>query len=138
MCEDNSRLKFLVIMYNKSVKEHAEKIFPNNATCRTAHSLAMEAVGKLYRHKGFFNLKPIDVIRSEVTRWADNTHEGQKRAGQIVQTIENFMNSTDEELEHEHVPSTWEWKRKIENISAQNRNFVLDGAHAVWKVMIDR
>ena len=55
-------------MYNKSVREHAEKVFPTNINviCKTAHSLAYNEVGKFYRHKFTFNLKPMDIINANL------------------------------------------------------------------------
>ena len=54
MCQNHPHLKFLVIVYNKSVQENCEKSFPKNATVRTAHSLAWKKVG--WRYKGEFSV----------------------------------------------------------------------------------
>jgi F-box protein 18 (helicase) len=41
----HSDMKFLAVSYNKSIQEHASKIFPSNVKCSTMHSLAWKAVG---------------------------------------------------------------------------------------------
>ncbi len=45
LCERNPHLDFLVVVYNKSAQIHAERTFPPNATCLTAHSIAYRMVG---------------------------------------------------------------------------------------------
>ena len=49
MCKENPDLKFLVIVYNKSTQQHAENVFPKNAKCKTAHSLALDGMSIFYR-----------------------------------------------------------------------------------------
>ena len=54
-----------------------------------------------------------------------------QRAAQIVDTLENFMNSTDEQIDMEHVPNRWKLKHPVksghpysdgmENISPKQR-----------------
>ena len=105
MCEDNPDLKFLVIVYNKSTQEHANSHFPPNAIPRTAHSLAWNAVGRNY-NGGFINLKATDILYADLLEDMNYTTK-QQRAGQVAQTINNFMNSNDPEIEIEHVPSRW-------------------------------
>ncbi|XP_072025327.1 F-box DNA helicase 1-like [Amphiura filiformis] len=41
-------MKFLYVAFNRTVKQHAEKVFPSNVTCKTTHSLAYWAVGIRY------------------------------------------------------------------------------------------
>jgi hypothetical protein len=49
MCKENPHLKFLVVCYNKTVAEHAKRVFPKkNVECHTAHSLAYRKVGQNY------------------------------------------------------------------------------------------
>jgi hypothetical protein len=49
------------------VKEHAEKVFPkNNVKCVTAHSIAFRKWGFRFAKKLTSNLKPIDIIDSDL------------------------------------------------------------------------
>ena len=41
----------LYVAYNKAVAAEAGASFPGHVACRTAHALAMAAVGRSYRHR---------------------------------------------------------------------------------------
>ena len=43
--------KFLYLVYNKSVKENAAKLFPSNVTCLTIHALIFRRTGWAIGHK---------------------------------------------------------------------------------------
>ena len=60
MCKENPDLKFLVVVFNKTVSENAKTVFPCylNVNCSTAHSLACKKVGVHYKSKLCENLKP--------------------------------------------------------------------------------
>ena len=169
MTQNHPKLKFLVVVYNKAVKEHGELVFPEeNVKVRTAHSLAMEKVGKRYRdhmypkEKGkekwvktgklIDNLKAQDLMRKgmvfDTGLWdtgkkrlnADSMHQ---RAAQVVQSIQNYMNSPDEEITLENVPSRWEVTTKTAGqdnfvtLHPEQRKIVLRNAIKVWKAMVN-
>lgn len=141
MCQEHPELKFLVVVYNNSVKEHAQRAFPHtNVTCKTCHGLAHEKVGFMYRKKNLLcdNLKAKDVLDSKLmTEGVDGSGYAPRRAAQIVATIESFMNSVDDEISLEHVPSRWRTKKGEENLSALQRSIVEEDSKIVWKAMID-
>ena len=122
-------------MYNKSAQTHAAEHFPKgNTTCRTAHSLAMQAVG--FRYKGgFFNLKAKDIMNADLLEGMDYTTK-QQRAGQVAKTIDNFMNSNDPEIEIEHVPSRWAVGREEVTLRPIERYEVLEYAIQAWDIII--
>ena len=115
MCKENPHLKFLVVCYNRTVADYAKKMFPKkNVECTTAHSLAYRKVveGQNFNKdwKLCDNLKAQDVISSDMmTTGKASKGAGSyvQRAAQIVDTLESFMNSPDEQIEMEHVPSRW-------------------------------
>ena len=152
MCQNHPHLKFLVIVYNKSVQENCAKSFPKNATVRTAHSLAWKKVG--WRYKGLkyaANLKSQDLMNNDMISVVGieapgdkkkNADSYQQRAAQVVQTVESFMNSTDEEITLENVPSRWDVSRNngqenVINLRPQQRQILLEDAIRVWKTMIN-
>ncbi|MGW0163629.1 UvrD-helicase domain-containing protein [Streptomyces sp. NPDC003343] len=45
------RSRMLYVAYNKAIATDAQKSFPRNASCSTAHSLAFQAIGKGYAHR---------------------------------------------------------------------------------------
>ena len=134
MCEDNPNLKFLVIMYNKSTQTHAKEHFPSNAICRTAHSLAWKAVGSRYKG-GFINLNANDILYADILEDMNYTTK-QQRAGQVAQTINNFMNSNDPEIEIEHVPSRWTISKREVILQPYEREEALYYAIQAWEIII--
>ena len=134
MCEDNPDLTFLVIVYNKSTQEHAKSHFPPNAIPRTAHSLAWNAVGRNY-NGGFINLKATDILYADLLEDMNYTTK-QQRAGQVAQTINNFMNSNDPEIEIEHVPSRWTIGKREVTLKPYEREEAFDYAIQAWEIII--
>ncbi|XP_022236773.1 F-box DNA helicase 1-like, partial [Limulus polyphemus] len=96
-------LKFLSVVYNKSVNELAKKTFPPNVECRTAHSLAWEGIGKFYRHKLTSKVRPMDVM-SKLNRAPKAYAEKQRYASAVLATINSFLASVDDDITTAHVP----------------------------------
>lgn len=92
--------KFLLIVYNKSVCDHAKNKFPPNVECRTGHSLAFKMVGRKYSHK-LFNLKVYTLTQALKARKGENLF---LQAKNVLTTLENFFASADEMIDMQHVP----------------------------------
>ena len=158
LCQKHQNLRFLVVMYNRSVKEHAIRQFPkNNVKCVTTHGMAFKKVGWMYaKNKLTNNLKAKDILNSDLmldrddsiagstssshsTSNIQNTFRTQQRAAQILKTIENFMNSIDTELTMECVPSIW-MSVDVHHvvIDPLTRSWVLEDSLEVWKTMCDK
>ena len=60
MAENNPHLKFLLGVYNKSVRIHAESQFPANVVCKTVHQMAWAKCGFMFSQKMTSNLKVRD------------------------------------------------------------------------------
>ena len=87
MCQNHPHLRFLVVVYNKSVQEHAKKVFPSNAEVRTAHSLAWRKVGWQYKgKKSSFNLKSQDLVQSDLISTDGIAVPGKKMKSYIFDT----------------------------------------------------
>ena len=159
LCKKYPNLRFLVVMYNRSVKDHAITQFPkNNVKCVTTHGMAFKKVGWMFaKTKLTGNLKARDIINSELMadrgdgehdipsgatkkKTRVETQSVQRGAAQVLKTIENFMNSMDMELTMENVPSVWQspGDRAETVIDAQTRLWVLEDAVEVWKAMCDK
>ena len=143
MCKEHPNLKFLVVMYNRPVKEYAEKVFPKgNVKCTTAHSLAMSRWGFRYSNKLCSNLKAKDVMDSDLLQEAGMDSGGfQRRCAQVIKTLENFMNSPDLEITDENVPMSWD-TRTIDGVATslltpKDRHVLLEDAQIVWAAMQD-
>ena len=72
-------------MYNRHVKEHAEKMFPKNVKCLTAHGMAFRKCGFAYSKKLTGNLKAIDIMDSGLM--AEDESESRKKKVKSFQVI---------------------------------------------------
>ena len=106
-------LRFLVVVYNKSVAQEATRIFPTaTVKCMTAHSMAFRKRGFMYGNKNKLtgNLKARDLINSGVLgndQPNNSSTSLQRRAAKAIKTLENFMNSPDPAISDENVPALW-------------------------------
>ncbi len=120
MCQEHPNLKFLVVMYNADVAKHAREVFPVNATCKTAHALAFQKVGFAFKQRDMLcdNIKAKDIIDSDLMSrdLGEGSGNFMQRAAQIQNTIESFMNSDDDCITTEHVPSRWRKAGSIEGV----------------------
>lgn len=96
--------RILYIAFNKSVREHANKIFPQNTTCKTWHSLAYSHF--LQQHA----LTPPQMNQSLATslKYGDvkqflNISDSYV-ANLIIKTLGNFLVSSATHIELIHVP----------------------------------
>ena len=116
MCEENPHLKFLVVVYNTSTREHGERVFPcnrnpKNVVCKTAHSLARTIVCQRYKDtKMCDNLTTENIMYSGMVTKTKGLGRGSysRLCSQVNDTLKSFMNSDDEEIIIEHVPTHWE------------------------------
>lgn len=92
----------LYLAFNKAIQQDAEKRFPRNVMCRTAHSLAFAAIGRAYKDiKKFTNPSPHEIVR--LFGWP----AGQKPlrdAWLVRQTLLQFCSSADRQPGAIHVP----------------------------------
>ena len=85
LTEANPNIKFLLVVYNKSVRIQAESQFPKaNVTCKTVHQMAMAKAGFMFQKKLTSNLKAKDVLDSGLLDENTAAEGGQfRRAGQV-------------------------------------------------------
>ncbi|NWH44185.1 FBH1 helicase, partial [Fregata magnificens] len=129
-------LNFLYVTFNKAVAERGKSIFPRNVTCKTFHSLAFGSVGKHYKEKGKLNFSKMSVYSvSSLIR----NREGQSlfiRGKTVLQTLENFFASSDEEICEEHTPIWFKnthGKRKL--VSQEEKKINVEEAKEIWHNM---
>ena len=140
LTKQNPQLKFLLVVYNKSVRIQAEQQFPkSNVVCKTVHQMAMAKCGFMFGKKMTSNLKAKDILDSEllVERGEEDTGLS-RRAGQVLATLNSYMNSADTELTLEHVPSVWTVGNTEMALSSLDRQIVLEDTVTVWRVMTDK
>jgi len=140
LAEAHPNLRFLLVVYNKSVRVQAEQQFPKaNVVCKTVHQMAMAKCGFMFSKKLTSNLKAKDILDSGLlVEKGEEDSSFYRRAGQVVATLSTFMNSPDMELELEHVPSTWSAGRMEMSLTSSERGVVLGDTMVVWRAMSDK
>lgn len=136
------QLKFLNVMFNKSVCDHAQKLFPKNVECRTAHSLAFVSKGKPYAHR----LVPkftVDVVR-ESLNLSEYPFEVYKYCRCVISTVQNFMASGDMEITMKHTPTNRPFSRDTERLAVvqvltpDEKLHISQSAVKMWELLSDR
>jgi hypothetical protein len=135
----------LYIAYNKAIQTDAERKFPSNVLCKTAHSIAYgwtmkQQGGKQLIGRLRINVKPWDAVRilgipSVGFTGTVSTPEGDKArhisdqgiATAVNTTITRFCNSADTEVTAYHVPREFEG-----NDQKQFETLVLGFARKAW------
>ncbi|GIY13161.1 f-box DNA helicase 1 [Caerostris extrusa] len=107
------QMKFLNIMFNKTVCEEAKKLFPLNVTCKTAHSIAYAQWGLRLKHKLSSKLRPHD----------------------LVPDLEHYAGLNDSKLLIHHVPNNF---GQTLQVIANHRSLILEDAVQIWQKMIDK
>ena len=122
MCENNPKLKFLVVVYNKSVQTHLSKLLPGNSVCMTAHSMAFKEVYNKMRIKTIADLRPKTVIQARLmSEYKPDPADPSirvstyfQRVGQVLRTVESFLYSPDDFISFTHVPKHWFHRKENE------------------------
>lgn len=112
------QMQFLYLAFNKSMQLQAAKRFPRNVLCKTIHSLAWPSCGNQYSEK-IGNLKPYHISDS-----LDLPNLMEARF--ILDTLMNFIASSDSQIYSKHVPFIS--KPKLDYVDLANR---------IWKLMCD-
>jgi len=105
------RRRALYVAYNKSIATEAAASFPEHVSCRTAHSLAHQAVGRRFRHR-LNGPRELPSRRAEIlgTPWVDLGSAATaitpvQLARIAVDTVARFCYSADREIGAHHVPA---------------------------------
>ncbi len=120
-------VRFLYLVFNKSIKEEAKKKFPKNVCCETSHALAF-ARFKDFRHKTQMNIS--------VKEYKDYMGEDDWRVVKLaINGLNNYMNSSEIEITSEHVMSDIVDPDKV---PPSRIDSALKAAKRIWKQQIDR
>ncbi|XP_040401634.1 F-box DNA helicase 1 isoform X1 [Cygnus olor] len=131
-------LKFLYVSFSKAVVERGKSVFPRNVTCRTFHSLAFGSVGKYYKEKGKLN---VSKLTAYTMSFLIRNRAGQSqviRGKTVLQTLENFFSSSDEEICEEHTPIWFintHGEKKL--VSQEEKKINVEEAKEIWHNMKD-
>jgi F-box protein 18 (helicase) len=90
-------MRFLYVAFNRSVQQQAERVFPENVTCRTVHSLAWNACGRPFQSQLAPRLHVSQVMRT--LRVKDPI-----TARLAIETLQNFLVSGEGRVHGGHLP----------------------------------
>lgn len=117
LAKDDPNRRGVYIAYNKAIADEAAADFPATVQCRTAHSLAFRAKGKLYADRLKSSRVP-GKVQAQILGIArgmgdDVTFLSSTKLARIVaETVTRFCYSADDEIWERHVPKvagTEEW-----------------------------
>lgn len=128
-------LRFLYVAFNNSVACEARRRFPANVDCKTAHSLAYNDVGRIYKlhEKLTFNVKPFSINFAMTSGSA-----GFSRAKVVATILNAFMASTDQTIYPHHVPFDYAVNKGFRKvIEPEEQQFFIQEAKRIWSKMKD-
>ncbi|KAG0726103.1 F-box DNA helicase 1 [Chionoecetes opilio] len=133
LCKRRPDQRFLLVVYNKSVQEHCEKTFPNNTTVKTAHAMAYASVGSSYQAVHKFSMNITASSLNEFLPSKKGVGNKLRRVALAKNTLERYLNSADEHLSWQHVPTV---DKKREALDDDYRlQVILPDAEAIWNEM---
>ncbi|CAH1265284.1 Hypp3153 [Branchiostoma lanceolatum] len=127
-------LKFLMLAFNKSVQEHADKLFPGNVVCKTVHSLAYKACGFRFRGKMAFSLKTESVARN----LTNHSRYNYVFAKYVLDTLSSYIASVEDVVTTAHVPEMKPGPNMTKiPIPHQEKMQIAEEAQLIWDRMSD-
>ncbi|XP_036375995.1 F-box DNA helicase 1 [Megalops cyprinoides] len=133
--QQRPHLRFLYVAFNKSTAEEAQHRFPENAVCKTVHSMAFKALGWRYQRmkKLFSNVKPFSVA------WVlPQGRGGFVNAKVVTQTINAFFASADQRISIDHVPREFKnTNGQFKRPSHQEMMMFVKDAQNIWDKMME-
>lgn len=129
----------LYVAFNKAIAAEAMTKFPNSVTCKTAHSLAFQAVGRAYRDRLNGPRVPARQVAKimKITRPMDLTTSAGARvldpavlARIAANTVDRYCQSADLEIAAHHVPPV----NGVDGYAQQTlREYIVPKAVEMWE-----
>jgi F-box protein 18 (helicase) len=113
--------RFLYVAFNKSMQLEAQRKFPNNVRCRTAHALAFPQFGSTYKHK--LGNPRVHQVREALGLSA------LEDAKTVLDCVLGFCVSDDDQMSNHHLP--------IELRESDHGQRLLESAEQLWNLMQD-
>lgn len=129
-------MRFLLVVYNKSVCQYANRQFPGNVVCKTGHGLAFQFTGRRYgAAMKLGNLKIYPITQALPLRKGDSLFV---RAKIVMDTVNTFIASADPCITTDHVPN----KRMDDNgqliyTDPEKKSLYVKDAELIWSQMLD-
>lgn len=126
---NNPNYRMLYIAYNRTVRDEAAAKFPKNVECKTSHQLAYASIGKQYQHKQKNNLSFKDIGQAL-------NEQNWEIVKDVLQTLNHFLASIDEEILLGHTPIDKTPKELTEKELEYKKQLVAK-AKMIWGKMTD-
>ncbi len=92
----------IYLAYNTAIAAEARQSFPQTVDCRTAHSIAYEAIGKRYQRQGkIIGNPPVSTIAAELRL---KGRDAKQIAWRVRETVGCFCNSASPAITTDHIP----------------------------------
>ena len=103
--EERPNMKFLILMFNKSVRDEAEIKFPENVECRTVHTLALSYVRSMYPKKKIGDdIYPSTILHNHMLPPRKGMRRYQRET-LALETLHRYMASKDDHVTMKHAPT---------------------------------
>ena len=144
LCKANPEVRFLLVVFNKSVEVHSNKVFPRNVTAKTANAISYKYIMRTAGEKKFanWNLKYSDIIDC-VRRKDTSPFNLFHWAAMTLETLNTYCNSGDESISSLHPPSSWlifDRKEKCQEsvpVSSKLIDWLVTDSKKVWNLVLN-
>jgi superfamily I DNA/RNA helicase len=100
MIAEKDSVPTLYVAFNRSIAEEASTKFPKNVTCKTIHSLAYAAFGKLFQRGTIIGWYDVAKTRELLKhRLPDKQEDADKLCYLVIEYVKGFCHSSSENLE---------------------------------------
>ena len=142
MCRRNPAIRFLLVVFNKSVSLHSQRVFPPKVTVKAANALSYKFITETAGYDRFqhYSLKYTDLINMNYIPERKGVFKGfsmYHRAAMIMETLTMFYNSEERDVGMEHTPDQWVTKNKkeAEHLDFTQKKFLMEDAAKVWEII---
>ena len=138
LCKANPDVRFLLVVFNKSVEIHSNKVFPSNVIAKTANAISYKYI--MRKEKGMFahwNLKYSDIMK-HVSRKGISPFNIYHWAAMTLETLKTYCNSGDESITALHPPSSWKTGAERKPVDSKCTSWLVEDSKKVWNLVLDK
>ena len=136
LCKANPTVRFLLVVFNKSVEIHSNKVFPTNVIAKTANAISYKYIkseaGGMFAN---WNLKYSDII-DRVDRKGISPFNKFHWAAMTLETLNAFCHSGDEFITIKHPPSVWNVGSERKFLDLNCTSWLVKDAKKVWNLVL--
>jgi len=141
MCARNPKLQFLLVVFNRSVRDHSVKVFPRNVIVKTANQLSWKYTTDTEGRDRInpWSMKYTDLIYNDILPFRKD-YGGFSLyhwAAMVMNTLTAFYNSDSDGIELKHSPSQWQTTKvgPPKPVDERKRRMLVTDATEVWDTL---